>query len=66
MTVIDLFPDRQIQNVDARKSTMTVQSLLDMTSGIEWVEKAYTPGETIMKMFRERGSYNLRAEPTDG
>ncbi|MGC2812096.1 MAG: serine hydrolase [Bradyrhizobium sp.] len=50
-TVIDLFPDRQIQNVDARKSTMTVQSLLDMTSGIEWVEKAYTPGETIMKMY---------------
>ena len=49
--VIDLFSDRQIQNIDARKKAMTVQSLLDMTSGIEWVEKLYTPGETIMKMY---------------
>ena len=31
---------------------MTVQSLLDMTSGIEWQEKAYTPDETIMRMYR--------------
>jgi CubicO group peptidase (beta-lactamase class C family) len=30
---------------------MTVQSLLDMTSGIEWVEKVYTPDETIMRMY---------------
>jgi CubicO group peptidase (beta-lactamase class C family) len=30
---------------------MTVQSLLDMTSGIEWAEKAYTPDETIMRMY---------------
>jgi hypothetical protein len=30
---------------------MTVQSLLDMTSGIEWKEKAYTPDETVMKMY---------------
>ncbi len=31
---------------------MTVQSLLDMTSGIEWVEKSYTPDETIMRMYK--------------
>jgi len=31
---------------------MTVQSLLDMTSGIDWQEKAYTPDETIMRMYR--------------
>lgn len=50
-SVVDLFSDRQIQNIDARKKAMTVQSLLDMTSGIEWVEKLYTPGETVMKMY---------------
>ncbi len=50
--VMDLFSDKQIQNVDDRKKAMTVQSLLDMTSGIEWVEKAYTPDETIMRMYR--------------
>jgi CubicO group peptidase (beta-lactamase class C family) len=50
--VMDLFSDKQIQNVDDRKKAMTVQSLLDMTSGIEWVEKLYTPDETIMKMYQ--------------
>jgi len=49
--VIDLFSDKRIENVDDRKKAMTVQSLLDMTSGIEWVEKLYTPDETIMKMY---------------
>jgi CubicO group peptidase (beta-lactamase class C family) len=49
--VVDLFSDREIQDVDPRKKAMTVQNLLDMTSGIEWVEKLYTPGETIMKMY---------------
>jgi CubicO group peptidase (beta-lactamase class C family) len=49
--VMDLFVDKQIQNIDDRKKAMTVQSLLDMTSGIEWVEKAYTPDESIMKMY---------------
>jgi CubicO group peptidase (beta-lactamase class C family) len=34
-SVIDLFPGNQIQDVDDRKRAMTVQSLLDMTSGIE-------------------------------
>jgi len=40
--VIDLFSDKEIQNVDDRKKAMTVQSLLDMTSGIEWMERFYT------------------------
>jgi CubicO group peptidase (beta-lactamase class C family) len=53
--VMDLFSDKQIQNVDDRKKAMTVHSLLDMTSGIEWVEKASAPDETIMS-----------AEPADG
>jgi CubicO group peptidase (beta-lactamase class C family) len=50
--VLDLFSDKETQWVDDRKRTMTVQSLLDMTSGIEWVEKALTPDETIVKMFK--------------
>lgn len=50
--VIDLFSDKDIQNLDDRKKAMTVQSLLDMTSGMEWVERFYTPDETIMQMYR--------------
>jgi CubicO group peptidase (beta-lactamase class C family) len=49
--VLDLFSGEEIQWVDDRKRAMTVQSLLDMTSGIEWVEKGVTPDETIVKMF---------------
>jgi CubicO group peptidase (beta-lactamase class C family) len=49
--VMDLFSDKNIQNVDDNKKAMTVQSLLDMTSGIRWIEKAYTPDETIMQMY---------------
>jgi CubicO group peptidase (beta-lactamase class C family) len=50
--VMDLFSEKQIQNVDDRKRAMTIQTLLDMTSGIEWVEKAYTPDEPIMRMYQ--------------
>jgi CubicO group peptidase (beta-lactamase class C family) len=50
--VIDLFSDKEIQNVDDRKKAMTVQSLLDMTSGIEWKERFYTPDETLMLMYK--------------
>ncbi|MCK1541597.1 serine hydrolase [Bradyrhizobium sp. 179] len=49
--VVDLFPDKRIDGIDDRKKAMTVQSLLDMTSGLAWIEKAYTPDETIMKMY---------------
>jgi len=49
--VIDLFPDKPIQNIDENKRAMTVQHLLDMTSGIEWTEKAYTPDETVIQMY---------------
>ena len=50
--VADLFSDRQIANLDDNKKAMTVQHLLDMTSGIAWQEKSYTPDETIMRMYR--------------
>jgi CubicO group peptidase (beta-lactamase class C family) len=50
--VLDLFPEKKILRVDDNKRAMTIQTLLDMTSGIEWQEKAYTPDETIMQMYR--------------
>jgi CubicO group peptidase (beta-lactamase class C family) len=49
--VVDLFSDKAITNLDDNKKAMTVQSLLDMTSGIDWQEKNYTPDETISKMY---------------
>jgi CubicO group peptidase (beta-lactamase class C family) len=36
--VIDFFSDRTIANLDDRKKAMTVQHLMDMTSGLEWRE----------------------------
>ena len=50
--VIELFSDKPIQNIDENKKAMTVQHLLDMTSGIDWTEKAYTSDETIMQMYK--------------
>jgi CubicO group peptidase (beta-lactamase class C family) len=50
--ILDLFPDKNISNVDENKKAMTVQTLLDMTSGIEWKEKAYTPDETVIRMYQ--------------
>src|ERR1700733_1239068 len=50
--VFDLFPDKPIQNIDENKKAMTVQHLLDMTSGIDWTEKAYTPDESLMRMYQ--------------
>ncbi|MEA2885209.1 MAG: hypothetical protein QOH32_4465 [Bradyrhizobium sp.] len=49
--VIDYFSDRQISNVDDNKKAMTIQHLLDMTSGIAWIEKAYTPDEPLLQMY---------------
>jgi CubicO group peptidase (beta-lactamase class C family) len=36
--VLDFFSDRTIAEVDERKKALTIQSLLDMTSGIDWIE----------------------------
>ena len=52
LPVMDLFSDKQIQNADDRKRAITVQNLLDMTSGIEWLERAHTPDESLMRMYR--------------
>jgi CubicO group peptidase (beta-lactamase class C family) len=50
--IVDLFADKPISNVDDAKKAMTVQSMLDMTSGIDWRERAYTPDETVMRMYQ--------------
>jgi CubicO group peptidase (beta-lactamase class C family) len=36
--VLDFFSDRSIANLDNRKKAITVQTVLDMSSGIEWEE----------------------------
>jgi CubicO group peptidase (beta-lactamase class C family) len=48
--IVDLFPDKKISSLDGKKRAMTVQNLLDMASGIEWQERAYTPDESITRM----------------
>jgi CubicO group peptidase (beta-lactamase class C family) len=50
--VLDLFADKPIANIDDHKKAMTVQSLLDMTSGIMWQERHYTPDEAVMRMYQ--------------
>ena len=34
--MVDFFTDRHIANVDDKKKAITVQNLLDMTSGFDW------------------------------
>jgi CubicO group peptidase (beta-lactamase class C family) len=36
--ILDFFRDRDLGNLDDRKKAITVQSLLDMTSGTDWEE----------------------------
>ena len=50
--IVDLFTDRHISNLDDDKKAITVQNMLDMTSGIAWSEDAYTPHETIIRMYK--------------
>ena len=49
--IVDFFAEKSIASLDDNKRAMTVQNLLDMTSGISWREKNYTPDETIMRMY---------------
>jgi CubicO group peptidase (beta-lactamase class C family) len=50
--IVDLFADKHISNVDDAKKAMTVQNMLDMTSGLAWDEDAYTPDEPISRMYK--------------
>jgi CubicO group peptidase (beta-lactamase class C family) len=47
--VLDFFQDKAVAHVDDRKKAITVQHLLDMTSGFEWDKGA---NESTLKMFK--------------
>jgi CubicO group peptidase (beta-lactamase class C family) len=53
--VLELFPDRKIANVDTHKKAITVEHLLDMTSGRDWTEPLTNAvPETMLQMERSR------------
>ncbi|HEX6721490.1 MAG TPA: serine hydrolase [Burkholderiaceae bacterium] len=51
--VIDLFPERQIANVDANKKAITLETLIDSTAGLDWREPlGNAPPESMIQMER--------------
>jgi CubicO group peptidase (beta-lactamase class C family) len=50
--VLDFFAERSTADVDDRKKAITVQHLLDMTSGIDWREPTDGPPVTFFEMER--------------
>jgi CubicO group peptidase (beta-lactamase class C family) len=52
--VLDFFDRGRIANIDPRKEAMTVQNLLDMTSGLAWMELGLegTPSSSVTEMRR--------------
>lgn len=52
--MLDFFPEVNPAEVDARKRAITVQNLLDMTSGIDWTEPLDGEPTTSMEMRRSR------------
>lgn len=48
--VLPYFADRTIANVDEGKKAMTIQTLLDMTSGIDWTEPLMGTPVTVSQM----------------
>jgi CubicO group peptidase (beta-lactamase class C family) len=51
--VLDFFDSSGISNVDDRKEAITVQNLLDMTSGFEWTEgEAHSPSDPVVQIGR--------------
>ncbi|WP_322011947.1 serine hydrolase [Paraburkholderia sp. J12] len=53
--VLDFFADRQIAHVDDRKKAITVQNLLDMTSGLDW-DQGFEGGKQQTMQDLERAS----------
>jgi CubicO group peptidase (beta-lactamase class C family) len=55
--VLDFFDHSKIANIDPRKEAITVQNLLDMTSGLAWTEEvgnSIPPIETDKQMSRSQ------------
>lgn len=52
--VLDFFGDRSITNIDGRKKAITVQHLLDMTSGIDWHEPLNGRPDSMIQMSRQQ------------
>jgi CubicO group peptidase (beta-lactamase class C family) len=53
--VLDFFADRHGANVDDRKKAITVQNLLDMTSGLDW-DQGFEDGKEQSRIDLERSS----------
>src|SRR5205085_11058340 len=49
--VLDFFRDRGVAGLDDRKRAITVQNLLDMTSGLDWTEPLDGQPESARRMF---------------
>ena len=56
LPMLDFFADRHIANVDDRKKAITVQNLLDMTSGFDW-DQGFESGKEQTRIDLER-SFN--------
>ena len=53
--VVDLFFEREIARLDAAKKAITIESLLDSNSGLDWTEPlSDAPPETMLQMARSR------------
>jgi len=51
--VLDFFPEHQVAPLDDRKKALTLQSLLDMTSGLDWSEPLRSaPPQSFLAMQR--------------
>ncbi len=65
--IVDLFPEKKIANLDDLKRAITVQTMLDMTSGIQWKEHGYGPDEPIFQMYKapDRAAFVLNQPMSD-
>jgi CubicO group peptidase (beta-lactamase class C family) len=57
--VLNFFDRSSIANVDGRKEAITVQNLLDMTSGVEWTEPLDGKSDSVFEMERSRDWVNF-------